>query len=127
MATKIDEYAPPEFWSFKAADDKAPTLTTALVQNANVRAVRVIWRDIGINTKAGANPGPFRYRVEVQTASNRWTTVIDRGASKEDLLIDYRECPATRGTAARLVIAGAPAGITPGVAEFTVFGDVIRR
>ena len=42
----------------------------------------------------------------------------------EDLLIDYRECPATSGTAARLVIVGAPAGITPGVAEFTVFGEV---
>jgi hypothetical protein len=27
-------------------------------------------------------------------------------------------------TATRLVIVGAPAGITPGVAEFTVFGEV---
>jgi xylan 1,4-beta-xylosidase len=114
-------------WWQPTKDDKAPTLTTGLVSNANVRAVRVIWRDIGINTKAGANPGAFKYKVEVQTAANQWTTVIDRSASTEDLLIDYRECPVTRGTAARLVIVGAPAGITPGVAEFTVFGDVIRR
>jgi xylan 1,4-beta-xylosidase len=97
------------------------------VQNANVRAARIIWRDIGMNTKAGANPGAFRYKVEVQTGANRWSTVIDRSESKEDMLIDYRECAATRGTAARLVIVGPPAGITPGVAEFTVFGDVIRR
>jgi hypothetical protein len=62
--------------------------------------------------------------LEVQTAANTWTTVIDRSQSTEDLLIDYRECPATPGTAARLVIVGAPPGITPGVAEFTVFGDV---
>jgi GH35 family endo-1,4-beta-xylanase len=40
------------------------------------------------------------------------------------LLIDYRECPATPGTAARLVIVGVPPGITPAVAEFTVFGEV---
>ena len=49
----------------------------------------------------------------------------DKGA--DDLLIDYRECPATPGTAARLVVVGSPPGITPGVAEFTVFGEVRRR
>jgi xylan 1,4-beta-xylosidase len=114
-------------WWQPATEDKAPTLTTALTANANVRAVRVIWRDVGMNTKAGANPGAFRYKVEVQTAANNWTTVIDRSQSTQDMLIDYRECPATRGSAARLVIVGVPQGITPGVAEFTVFGDVIRR
>jgi hypothetical protein len=92
-----------------------------------VRAVRVIWRDVGLNTKRGAKPGAFRYRVEVRTAADRWVTVVDRSRSTEDLLIDYRECPATPGTAARLVIVGAPAGITPGVAEFTVFGEVRNR
>jgi xylan 1,4-beta-xylosidase len=86
--------------------------------------VRVIWRDVGLNTKQGAKAGAFRYKVEVQSAADTWTTVIDRSRSTEDLLIDYRECPATPGTAARLVIVGAPAGITPGVAEFTVFGEV---
>jgi hypothetical protein len=112
-------------WWQPAADDQAPTLTSNLTTpGAVVRAVRVIWRDVGLNTKAGARPGVFRYRVEVQTAANTWTTVIDRGRSTDDLLIDYRECPATPGTASRLVIVGAPPGITPGVAEFTVFGEV---
>jgi hypothetical protein len=50
--------------------------------------------------------------------------VIDRSQGTEDLLIDYRECPATPGTAARPVIVGAPTGITAGVPEFTVFGEV---
>ena len=112
-------------WWQPAADDKSPTLTSNLTTpNAVVRAVRVIWRDVGLNTKQGAKAGAFRYRVEVQTSANSWTTVIDRSGSSEDLLIDYRECPATPGTAARLVVVGAPAGITPGVAEFTVFGKV---
>ena len=58
--------------------------------------MRIIWRDVGINTKQGANPGAFRYRVEVETAANTWKTLIDRSQSTEDLLIDFRECPATR-------------------------------
>lgn len=112
-------------WWQPAVDDKAPTLTSNLTTpGAVVRAVRVIWRDVGLNTKEGAKPGAFRYRVEVRTAANAWTAVIDRSQSTDDLLIDFRECPATPGTAARLVIVGAPPGITPGVAEFTVFGEV---
>lgn len=112
-------------WWQPAADDKTPTLTSNLTTpGAVVRAVRVVWRDVGLNTKEGAKPGAFRYRVEVQTAADKWTTVIDRSQSTDDLLIDYRECPATPGTAARLVIVGGPPGITPGVAEFTVFGEV---
>ncbi len=112
-------------WWQPAADDKTPTLTSDLtIPGAVVRAVRVIWRDVGLDTKKGANAGPFRYKVEVQTAGKQWTTVIDRSQSTEDLLIDYRECLPTPGTAARLVILGAPPGITPAVAEFTVFGEV---
>ena len=110
-----------------AVDDKAPTLTSNLTRpGAVVRAVRVVWRDVGLNTKKGTKPGAFRYKVEVRTASGAWATVIDRSQSTDDLLIDYRECLATPGTAARLVIIGAPPGITPGVAEFTVFGEVRR-
>jgi GH35 family endo-1,4-beta-xylanase len=84
----------------------------------------VVWRDVGLDSKKGAKPGAFRYKVEVRTAPDTWATVIDRSQSMEDLLIDYRECTATPGTAARLVVVGAPPGITPGVAEFTVFGEV---
>ncbi|MEO2091311.1 MAG: endo-1,4-beta-xylanase, partial [Gemmataceae bacterium] len=115
-------------WWQPAADDKSPTLTSTLAApGAGGRAVREVWRDAGLNTKEGAKPGAFRYRVEVQTAADKWTTVIDRSQSADDLLIDYRECPATPGTAARLVVVGAPPGITPGVAEFTMFGEVQSR
>ncbi|MEI7664246.1 MAG: hypothetical protein WCK34_18710, partial [Bacteroidota bacterium] len=73
----------------------------------------------------GVKPGPFRYRVELETAKDQWTTILDRSQSAEDLLIDYRECKPTTGTRARLVIIGWPKGITPGVAEFTVFGETV--
>ena len=63
----------------------------------------------------------------MQAASGSWAIVLDRGNSTEDFLIDYRECPRTQGKAARLVILGAPKGITPGVAEFTVFGETAKQ
>ena len=80
-----------------------------------------------MDTLRGANPGPYRYRIEAETAPDVWATVVDRSASTEDFLIDYREFPPVVGTAVRLVILGSPPGITPGVAEFTVFGTVVRR
>jgi xylan 1,4-beta-xylosidase len=112
-------------WWQPAADDKSATLTSTLTPNATVRAVRIAWRDVGLNTSKGVNPGPFRYKVEV-LSDGTWTPIIDRSQSTEDYLIDYRECPPTRGTQARLVIVGAPPGITPGVAEFTIFGEAGR-
>jgi len=75
--------------------------------------------------RAGVVAGPFRYTVELETAADRWTTIVDRSESIEDLLVDYRECKPTTGTRGRLVVLGWPAGITPGVAEFTLFGDTL--
>ncbi|HEX5399608.1 MAG TPA: hypothetical protein VFY06_11235, partial [Verrucomicrobiae bacterium] len=107
------------------ADDSQPVLTSRFYAPARIHAVRVIWRDVGLDTIRGVMPGPFRYRVELETANGRWTTILDRSDNKEDLLIDYREITPTVGSRARLVILGWPKGITPGVAEFTVFGQTV--
>ena len=112
-------------WWQPAEGDTQPTLTSTFGAPATIHAVRLIWRDIGLDTKNGVLPGPFRYRVELETAKDQWTTILDRSGSTEDLLIDYRECKPTTGTRARLVILGSPKGITPGVAEFTVFGTTV--
>ena len=110
-------------WWLPAEDDAQPVLTTSFPQS-EVRAVRVIWRDVGLDTPKGVKPGPFRYRVEAETGPDQWTTIIDRGDSTEDFLIDYRECAPTAASRVRLVIVGHPEGIRPAVAEFTVFGPV---
>ena len=112
-------------WWQPAEGDTQPTLTSTFGAPATIHAVRLIWRDIGLDTKHDVKPGPFRYRVELETAKDQWTTILDRSESTEDLLIDYRECKPTTGTRARLVILGTPKGITPGVAEFTVFGTTV--
>ena len=109
-------------WWLPAADDATPTLTTQFSGRATIHGVRVIWRDLGLDTTKGVLPGPFRYRVEAETAPGVWATIIDRSQSAEDLLIDYRECAPTAALRARLVITGHPPGVQPGVAEFTVFG-----
>jgi hypothetical protein len=63
--------------------------------------------------------------MEVETAPDTWTTILDRSHSDQELLVDYRECTPTAGTRARLAVTGWPKGITPAVAEFTVFGEAV--
>lgn len=109
-------------WWQPAEEDPRPTLTTRFMADSTIHAVRIVWRDNGLDTQQGIAPGPIRYLVELETADDQWTTLIDRSQSTEDLLIDYRECTPTVGKRARLVILEWPKGIIPSVAEFTVFG-----
>jgi hypothetical protein len=111
------------YWQAQAGDSQ-PTLTQTFASPGLIDAVRIVWRDTGLDVKHGINPGPFRYRVEAETSPNTWKTVIDRTASDEDLLIDYRECPPVTAIAARLVITGWPKGIIPSVCELSVFGTL---
>ncbi|MGC3989596.1 MAG: family 43 glycosylhydrolase [Chthoniobacteraceae bacterium] len=109
-------------WWQPDGQDATPTLTLSLIAKSTLHAVRVIWRDIGLNTNKGVNPGPFRYHVDVETAPGQWTTVVDQTHNETDLLIDYRECPPVSGDKIRLVVTGWPKGITPGIVQFTPFG-----
>ena len=109
-------------WWQPDAEDSRPELTVRLGAEAEVRALRVVWRDVGLGMKPEAQAGAFQYRVEVQDGQGSWTTWLDATDNRRDLLVDYRECPARRAKALRLRITGHPPGITPGVAEFTAFG-----
>ncbi len=113
-------------WWQPSADDAQPTLTTHFSARAQIHAVRLIWRDVGLDTPRGAKPGAFRYRVEAEIAPGKWETIIDRSTSDEDFLIDYRECTPTSAIRARVVVVAHPPGITPAIAEFTVFGVTER-
>jgi xylan 1,4-beta-xylosidase len=110
-------------WWQPADGDTTPVLTSRLYAPATIRAVRLAWRDIGLDSNRGILPGPYRYRVELETRPGSWQTVLDRSTSDDDLLVDYREIEPTVASKARLVVTAWPKGITPGVAEFTVFGN----
>ncbi len=87
-----------------------------------IRAFRVIWRDISLDTNRGVMPGPYRYRLDYRS-NGEWWTWLDASKSDADLLVDYREAPEAVADAVRLVVLSAPHGITPGLVEFTVFGN----
>ncbi len=110
------------FWE-PAADDPAPTLTVDLQAPFEVAAVRVIWKDLGLDYDAGAGPGPFQYRVELQPPGrDNWVCALNADKNDVDLLIDYRPFPTRAACRARLVVTGCPESIRPGVIDFTVFG-----
>lgn len=118
-------------WWQPAADDKEPTITFRLgsATRYEVNAIRLIWRDIGMETLDGIMPGAFRYVIEY--ASNKdmkeWETLIDASENTEDLCIDYRETKPVQAYGVRLRILGAPKGITPGLVSLTAFGSCIRE
>jgi xylan 1,4-beta-xylosidase len=112
-------------WWQPAEGDATPTLTSRLYGPSTIQAIRIAWRDIGLDSTRGVLPGPYRYRVEVETAPGAWKTILDRTASDDDLLVDYREVEPTVARQARLVVTAWPRGLTPGVAEFTVFGETV--
>ena len=89
---------------------------------STIESARIIWREIGLDTLRGVKPGPIRYRIERRT-DGKWFPWIDRSANDTDLLVDYREGEECTADAVRLIVLGAPEGITPAVAEFTVFGE----
>ena len=90
---------------------------------STINAVRIVWREVGLDTQRGISPGPIRYQVELETAEGQWKTILDRSQSQEDLMTDYRECVREVGNRARLVVFDWPKGIVPAVSEFTVFGN----
>jgi len=113
-------------WWQPEAGDAGKTLTVRLGNSFTVSAMRVIWRDVGLDYDNGVGPGPFRYKVDVaaEQEGEDWTTVVDRTANEIDLLIDYRTFEPCAARRARLVVTGTPPGIEPAVIDFTVFGRI---
>ena len=118
-------------WWQPAEDDTAPTLTFRLgdATRYNIHSVRLIWRDIGMETMEGIYPGAFQYVVEYAPtpALDAWEMLIDASENTRDLCIDYRETECVKAYGIRLRILGAPKGITPGVVSLTAFGDFVKE
>jgi xylan 1,4-beta-xylosidase len=105
-------------WWLPVADEAQPVLTTSF-PSSEIRAVRVIWRDVGLDTPKGVKPGPFRYRVEAEpsAASERQSWIAARVRRTFLLII-------ASASRLRLVVLGHPEGIQPAETEFTVLGPV---
>ncbi|MBR6427200.1 MAG: family 43 glycosylhydrolase [Clostridia bacterium] len=111
------------FWEPGHSDPK-PCLTVNLQAPYIISAARVIWYDIGLDSKNGAHRGPFRYRIECaeDLGNPVWRTVVDATENTDDLKVDFRQFPETRATVVRLTVTGHPYGVFPAVTDFSVFG-----
>jgi len=117
----IDNYM--RTWWQPTDEDRTPWLEIDLRGDFDVSALRILWREIGLDYDAGHVPGPIGYRVLSRPHQKApWTTLLDRTTSTEDWLIDYRTCAPTHASWVRLEITSWPKGITPAVLEFTAFG-----
>ena len=116
-------------WWQPADDDDAPTITYRLgdATRYHICAVRLIWRDIGMEVLDGIFPGAFQYCIEYASdgALEDWHMLIDARDNREDLCIDYRETEDVTAYGIRLRITGAPRGITPGLVSLTAFGSAV--
>lgn len=116
------------WWQPRGEDpEKSLTLPLGMGTTYEVSAIRLLWRDIGMETMDGILPGPFQYVVEYRTSpKERWQTALDASDNRKDLCVDYRTFPTVRATELRLRIVGSPRGIEPGVCQFTAFGNSVK-
>lgn len=111
-------------WWQPRKEDPEPQITFRLGSQTayRVEALRIIWRDIGMDTAKGILPGAIRYVTEYSPdrENREWRPLTDENT--EDFCIDYRTFAPVRAYAVRLRILGAPEGITPGLVSLTAFG-----
>lgn len=108
-------------WWEPEDDDLEPTLTCDLQGSFTVCAVRIFWRERGLDYQKGIVPGPMCYLLEGYTGS-KWVALMDKRDNKEEKNIDYQVFDPTVCNKVRLTITKWPKGIHPGVIDFAVFG-----
>lgn len=116
-------------WWQPKSDDAERSITFVLGRNTAycIEALRIIWRDINMETLDNIMPGPFQYVAEYvdNTSENEWKTLVDASNNDKDLCIDYRQFVPVKAYKVRMRIVGTPKGIEPGLVSFTVFGKCI--
>ena len=112
------------WWQPKPKDkEKTLTIDLGAKKGYHISSMRLMWRDIGMESTKGINPGAFQYVVEyTEPGSDEWKMLIDASENKKDLSVDYRTFETVIAGKVRFKIVGSPEGIEPGVANFTVFG-----
>ncbi len=118
-------------WWQPDENDPEPTITSRLgdATRYHIRAIRLIWRDIGMEVLDGIYPGAFRYVVEFAPHRDlkEWHILIDASENCDDLCVDYRETEDVCAYGVRLRIVGSTTGISPGLVSMTAFGYYVKE
>lgn len=104
--------------------DEVPTFAVSFFGKFNISAIRLMWKDVGLDYGQGIFPGPYRYVVESCPTlwGEHWTTLVDASKNDVDLSVDYRTFETILSAKVRIRILGTVPGVTPGILNFTVFG-----
>ncbi len=109
------------FWLPDPAD-LLPTVECDLTIPYEVGAVRLFWREIGLDYAAGKRPGPVGWLLEGKCRAGDWFPLVDCRDNDRELNIDYRPFPPAQCDRVRLTLTRKPAGLEIGVIDFAVFG-----
>lgn len=116
-------------WWQADGDDKAPWIEIDLGPcEYRLHALRLVWKDVGLDYERGVLPGPFRWRLLVKSedSDKDWRVALDASANAMDILVDYRELPVPiEARRLRLEVPGGTQGITPGLVDFAAFGTAM--
>lgn len=102
-------------------NDREPAIMCDLSASFYVSAVRIFWRDNGLDYSRGILPGPIGY-ILYGFCDGEWTVLLDNRNPSEEKNIDYKTFPTKKCCKVKLVITDYKEGIHPGVIDFAVFG-----
>jgi xylan 1,4-beta-xylosidase len=109
-------------WWQPANNDLKPSITFPLRSSFDISAIRLWWRDEGLDYDAGVLPGPFQYKIEGCLDTNEWFTIKDNTQNQTDMLIDFLTFDTVSVDQVRLIITSWPKGITPTLIDCSIFG-----
>ncbi|MBE6615848.1 MAG: hypothetical protein E7631_11170 [Ruminococcaceae bacterium] len=111
-------------WWQPAPEDKEPSLLIFFEYAIfTVEAMRIIWREVGLDYENGVLPAPFRYKLEGSLYPDRdFFLLLDETENSIEENIAYRTFPPRNVRYLRFTITGWGEGLQPGVISFTAFG-----
>lgn len=112
-------------WWEPADGDQEPELRVQLSSSYYISALRVMWKDIGLNYGKGIFPTSYQYVVEYLSdeMDEEWKIIVDASENDFDLSIDFRIFERVKAAFVRIRILGWGKEIKPGLLNFTVFGE----
>lgn len=107
-------------WWQPDEDDPKPQLECAFSNTFTTSAVRIFWKEIGLDYQNGVLPEPIGFLLE-GCCDGKWFTLVDNTAPSEEKNIDYHMFADARCEKIRLTLL-KPKKITVGVIDLAVFG-----